>query len=366
MYSGNINLALARSYGPVCVCLLLVSLTCLAVVLLRFAGMESMPSYTIVACLLFFDNANRRHFIFNANFLPFFVLVSMIFNDNRAFGLSSDVRRVTVGVVLNIIWSFLSVMAVLQWETRFSVFRYVPISNLLVFCFFLCVHSFVYHPSEVEFVILLRACDFTILSITWMYLFCSGKMFFDSIFDCTPCVVQFGCLLFTAPVISFVTTVVFVIIFFAMTRNTQQCQGWCPVATTPDTYDHDSDIEGYVVNVHPVVTSAQVESGNEATRSAMVHVDVKHGALGLDSDVSCELMPSSVSGFPLDSSRDPTGRVGYTPLSLSTLSMDVHDLHRNSLVARQPRAASNEGEDIGEIRRLFEEAKRRHCKVNTA
>lgn len=358
MYSGSINLALARSYGPVCVCFLLVSFTCLAVVLLRFSGMESMPSYTIVACLLFFDNANRRHFIFNVDFLPFFVLVSMIFNDNRAFGLSSDVRRVTVGIVLNIIWSFLSVMAVLQWETRFSVFRYVPISNLVVFCFFLCVHSFVYHPPEVEFVILLRACDFTILSITWMYLFCSGKMFFDSIFDCTPCVVQFGCLLFTAPVVSFVTTVVFIIIFFTMTRNTQQCQGWCPVATSPDTYDHDSDIEGYAVNVHPVITSAQVESGDEATRNTVVRVDGMHGVLGLEPDVSC-------AGFSQDSSRDLVGRVGHISSSLSTLSADAHDLHRSPLVARQPRAASNDGEDMGEIRRLFEEAKRRHCKVNT-
>ena len=379
MYNSGINLTLARSYSPVCVCFFLVLFTYLMLTFLHLSGVPAVPSYTIVASVLFVDNATRNHFIFNVDCIPFFVLVSMAINEGRARTAVPDIRKAAVGITLNVMWSVVSVLAVLRWETRFSVFRYVPMSNLWVFVFFICVHSFVYHPFETDFIIFLRVFDFTVLCIAWMYLFHVKKMSVKSVFDCTLCIIQFGSLLFTSPVVAFLQTVVMCVVFFFMSKTAAGCEGVFLSSTQDDLCEHDSDIEfsGGTLSGSQVSGLQTSSLQTSSLQTSSLH------ALGLEEGVG--MCPSALKSQNRDDVIDfdcsvPVHMASHTASYMASVRQDTDSMRQDRVSHRASRATlvqsgcqhqdqarlqarlpvTENANDLGEIRKLFEEAKQRY------
>lgn len=193
-----LDLSLARTYVPVCLCAGKTGALCALLSVLRAAGTPGFNAYVLLGVLLFVDRVSQREFIFNTNTIVSFVLFSVVFDDERRAHARPGERRVLLGWVLNALWAALGFAALLRVQDRFSVFRYVAFRPLLAAAALLVVHSFVAPPPEPEAWTFVRVFDFITLSIAWIYFVNVERVSAHTVYDCTDCLVFFGHVLFTA------------------------------------------------------------------------------------------------------------------------------------------------------------------------
>jgi hypothetical protein len=315
MANDRVNLALAKSYHPVCVYVTLVAAVCTILVCLRALSVPGMQAFVVVAVVLYIDRSRRKEFLLNTNTLATFVLFSLAFNEGRRLTNAQDIRKTAAAIALNVVWAVLGVTSVLNLESTLSVFRYVPFNSLVMCSILLCIHSFVYHPIESDFIILLRVSDFTVLSFVWIYIFHSPYMNTRHVFDCNACLVQFGSVLFTAPVIAFITTVIHCAVFVYHYRTMAEQQK-THLQYQLSEREHDSDIE----------KNSHMES------NVRIHGESYHHSREHDRD---DLSPASPP---------------FIPSHPSCFSVDEHYNHQQP--SKMP--------DMSEVQQLFEEAKMRY------
>lgn len=230
-----LDLTLARTYLPACVCIMKAGCLCLALALLRALATPVFNAHVFIALLLFMDRKFRQEYIFNSNTLAMFAFAAVVFNRGRVAGQSEEMPRgkEALGLVLNCMWVLCSLAALCQVERRFALFRYIAVQPLVVTSLFVALHSFVPLPPESEAFLVLRVFDFAALSIAWIYFVNVQHVSASTVHDCTECVVFFGHVLCTPPPVTACSTVITCLLLaYLRTRwpaHDEEC--------------HDSDLE---------------------------------------------------------------------------------------------------------------------------
>lgn len=213
-----INLTLARSYHPVLIAITLGVATCTIVMTLCATQMHPFHAFVITGTVLFVDYTQRKEYIFNANNMACFIFLSLVFNSERHLHVSSESRQTAILLTCNVIWGLIAVLTLVQWEKRFTLCHYIPVSNTALSTVMFVVHSFLYYEPENDFFLILRAFDFVVLSVVWMYMFHAHRLSTTDVFDCVPCLLRFAPVLFVTPLMTFFFSALCCMVMFAMQR----------------------------------------------------------------------------------------------------------------------------------------------------
>jgi hypothetical protein len=171
-----LDLSLAYTYAPVCVCLFKISFMCSMLYAFQVSGVPSFNAHVILGCLLFIDRTYYTEKIFNTNLFSAFVLFSVILNRERSVHNQHSGAKWAITLVLNILWVLVGIGALLKLERRMSFLRYIRYDPLIVSCYFLAVHSFIDWKDENELQTVMRISNFFLVSVAWIYLFNSRFM----------------------------------------------------------------------------------------------------------------------------------------------------------------------------------------------
>jgi hypothetical protein len=205
-----LDLSLAETYVPGCVCAAKAVLLCLWVGVLRVAGVPSFNAHVLGAVLLLLDRRRGAERVVDSNSFACFVLFAIAFRDGRAVAPADvDPRRAVLGVALDVYWAAIGGAALVRVETRLSVFRYVPFRPLALCAVLLASQSFLGQAPELELWTAVRVFVFVALSMLWVYLANARHMSPEAALGCTECAVFFGSVLFTALPVAAVSTLAF-------------------------------------------------------------------------------------------------------------------------------------------------------------
>lgn len=234
-----LDLNLAHTYAPVCVCVAKIGTLCALLYALKGLGIPAFNVHVILGCLLFLDRTYYKERIFNTNVMTAFVLFSVILNTERNIHNAEEIRPTPLLVFSNAIWGLVGVLALLRAHARVDCLKAMRFNPLLAASVMLVLHSFLFWPKESEVLVMCRIFDFFVLSTSWIYLFNARAMKPNEVYNATDCIVQFGHVLFTSLVASALFTTVFFIIFFLMSRR----QIRTGLDTSYKMYLSDDDIE---------------------------------------------------------------------------------------------------------------------------
>lgn len=194
-----LDLSLARSYLPVCLCVAKMGTLCGLHSCLRLSGMAPFNVHVLLVVLLALDRCSSREFIFNTNTLTGFVFFSLVFNEGSSLPAALvDTRKSILGFALDVMWGALAIACLLRVQDRLTVFRYVHFPPLALTGLFVIIHSFVKHPPEADAWTLLRVFDFGALSLVWIYFVNVENVSASTVYDCVHCFLLFGHVLFTS------------------------------------------------------------------------------------------------------------------------------------------------------------------------
>lgn len=201
-----------------------------------------------MAIVLFLDSVWRPEHIFDANNIAGFVLFSLYFNYERNMTLTDDNRKDIFSIVVSVLWSLFGIFVTLNIDKKMPVFYYIPVNRLLVSCLFMTVHAFVFHEDENDFFTFFRIYDFVILSLTWTYLFYAQNLSTNTVFDCIPCMIRFGPVLFVTPTVTLLASASNALVLMYMYYYDAQdsCMGeerTCTTLLKSDEHSSDLDIE---------------------------------------------------------------------------------------------------------------------------
>lgn len=203
-----LDLSLAETYVPGCACVAKTGLLCGLLSSLRLAGVPALNTYVLGAALLFVDRHLYVERIFSTNALTSFVLFAVAVEDGRSVPREEvDFRKGVLGLALGAYWAAVALGALMQVQTYFSVFRYVPFRPLPLSAVLLVVHSFLLHEREFDPWVCVRVASFLVLSLAWIYVVNARNICAHGVYDCTDCVVFFGHVLFTALPVAAVSVV---------------------------------------------------------------------------------------------------------------------------------------------------------------
>jgi hypothetical protein len=236
---------------------------------LKGLGVPAFNVHVILGCLLFIDRTYYRERIFNTNVITAFVLFSAILNTERNAHNTEELRLTPVVVFSNAIWNVVGVLALLRAHVRVRCLRAAQFNPLIAACVLLVVHSFLYWPRENEVLLVCRIFDFFLLTVTWIYLFNAHVMKPNEVYNATDCIVQFGHVLFTGLVASGLATVVYLAIFFLMSRR--HIRAGIDTASKLDFSDDDEDIEAVPLSIPVDTEQAQAVEDNSLLLKQPVH-----------------------------------------------------------------------------------------------
>lgn len=240
-----LDLSLAYTYAPVCVCLFKISFMCSMLYVFQVCGVPSFNAHVILGCLLFIDRTYYKEKIFNTNLFSAFVLFSVVLNRERTAHNQHSEAKWAITLVLNILWIIVGIGALLKLERKMTFLRYIRYDPLIVSCYFLSIHSFIYWRNENEVQTVLRIADFFLISVAWIYLFNSRYMKPKNVYNATECIIQFGHILFTEPPVSVTSTLIMCIILYIMRQRKKRAQLLCASgAIGSDTEDTGDEYEG--------------------------------------------------------------------------------------------------------------------------
>ena len=232
LISSMIDLALARSYYPVCYAFLLTTCVCASVAVFSSMQIPAFNTFVIAAALLFMDNIKRKEVVFDANNLASFVLFSLVFNEERHAHVPADAGQRPVAIACNVIWLVFASLALLRCEERAPFCKYLSPNHTAVGALMLTVHSFLYHEREPEPIVVLSAVTFIAFSVMWMYVIHVQELSAKSVFDCVPCMIYFGPLLVMQPACRVLFSVWTCVVLFMMYHHQHSA------ARTYDTESH--------------------------------------------------------------------------------------------------------------------------------
>lgn len=271
-----IDLSLARSYLPVCICFFKISFLCLILSSLRTVNVTSFNIHLLLAILLYLDRCLYKEFILNTNTLTSFVLFAIIFDDERITHVPRDNKKTTAGIVLNLMWACVSFLAMYHRKRQVITFKYIPFQPLILSSVFLFVHSFIHHLPENETWFFLRIFDFMALCMGWIYFVDVKNASNNSVYDCTDVIVYFGIVLFTSIIIATMYSII-CCVFFIFTQESTKLAS-----------EHESDSESDLVasnNVEVVVAHHSPSSEkNTVKMSVGDSVHNQHDNSNIDTD----------------------------------------------------------------------------------
>lgn len=204
-----LDLSLARTYVPLCLCFAKSLGVWAAAVALRAAGVPAVSVFVALAAALFAERAAHREFIFDTNALAGFVLFALVVDAARVTdaGDADAARRAPIALALDAVWAVSGLAALLRVNERFTLFRYVPFHPLCFGAVCLVLHSFLRHTPEHEAWMMLRVFNFSALSVVWIYCVNLQSVCAARVHDCVDCCVFFGAVLFAAPAAAVLATV---------------------------------------------------------------------------------------------------------------------------------------------------------------
>lgn len=269
-----IDLSLARSYLPVCVCFFKIALLCLLLSLLRGIEVPPFNIHLLLAILLYLDRCLYKEFIFSTNTLTSFVLFAIIFDHERITHTHKDNKKTTAGIVLNLMWACITFLAMYHRKKEIITFKYIPFHPLILSSAFLFVHSFIYHLPEVEMWLFLRIFDFMVLCIGWIYFVDVQNASNVSIYDCTDVIIYFGIVLFTSITISSIYSIICCVFFLYTKRSGRQISG----------HESDSETDFCASNGIAVVVDQDELHTSSEKRSLIDSVQNSLNTTGVDPD----------------------------------------------------------------------------------
>lgn len=215
-----LDLRLAHTYAPVCVCLIKIGCMCSLLYSLTAVGIPAFNVHVILGCLLFIDRSYYKERIFNTNAFSAFVLFAVILNHERhshnQLAVGREEQKTPIYVCLNIMWVVVGMLALVKADSRLHVLRLFRFNPLVTACVMLVVHSFMFYESETEVLMFSRVFGFLVLSMIWIYLFHARHMRADHVYNATECFVQFSHVLFTHAAVSLASTVAVCVMFVIM------------------------------------------------------------------------------------------------------------------------------------------------------
>lgn len=212
-----IDLTLAKTYYPVFVAYCKGIILCFIIWSFEYFNVDKFNAYVISAAVLYVDHCVSTEYIFNTNTLVCIVLFSAVFNENCvAF---HDTSKRIAGIILNVLWSTISIASMQNIQNMFSIFQYFSYNAMFMNVLALCIHSFVQHTRDLSPFLLLRMLDFLTLSFFWVYIVHVRKISHARIYNCVECVTYFGHVLFVSITIAAISTTVICIILAVEYRS---------------------------------------------------------------------------------------------------------------------------------------------------
>lgn len=216
-----IDLNLAKSYVPACVCVAKVTILCIIRTSLNALGMHNFNIFVLLAVLLFFDRKLYHEYIFNTNTLACFVLFAIVFDEARVtYGVVDEGKQVA-GIVLNVMWVLISVLALYHSLYPIAAMQYVFFQPFVLSGFFMFMHSFVLCYQDASIWLYLRIVNFVLLSVFWTYFVDIYHIASTEVRDCSDCILYFGTILFTYIPISVISTLLLMACLVLATRSSR-------------------------------------------------------------------------------------------------------------------------------------------------
>jgi hypothetical protein len=204
-----LDLSLARTYVPLCLCFAKSLGVWVFCTTLRAAGTPPASVFVAAAAALFAERAAHNEYIFDTNAIASFVLFALAVDATRVADAldSASERRLPVALALNVVWAAAGIAALLRVHERVAFFRYVPFRPLPFGAVCLVLHSFLRHGPEHETWMMLRVFNFSALSVVWIYCVNLQGVCAARVYDCVDCCVFFGSVLFSEPPTAVLATV---------------------------------------------------------------------------------------------------------------------------------------------------------------
>lgn len=241
-----LDLTLAHTYAPVCVCAAKIAIMCIAMYALLVSGVPTFNVHVMLGCFLFIDRTYYREEIFNTNVFSAFVLFSLILNTERRVHNASlregYAARLPLYLFMNLVWACVGVLALLKAHERLSFLRMLRFDPLVAACALLVMHSFMYIEPENEAMTVYRVLAFLALSISWIYMFHAAHMRPTHVYNATECIVQFGHVLFTHVGVMTASIFMYTVLFALMARRHQRHGGGCELGQTDSECGSDDAI----------------------------------------------------------------------------------------------------------------------------
>lgn len=208
-----LDLSLAETYVPGCVCAAKAVLLCLWLGMLRVTGIPAFNTHVIGAVMLLLDRRRGRERVVDSNAFACFVLFAVAYRDGRSVSPADvDPRRAILGVALDVYWAAIGAAALARLQTRLSVFRYVPFHPLPLCAVLLASQAFLGQAPELELWTTVRVFVFAALSMMWVYRVNAPHMSPEAALGCTDCVIFFGSVLFTVLPVAAASTLAFFVV----------------------------------------------------------------------------------------------------------------------------------------------------------
>lgn len=199
-----LDLALARSYVPLCLCCAKVYGLCILIVALRSCELPYVNIFAVAASLLFVDRVSNEPYVFDTNSLTCFVFATRVLDAARTVPPGEVPEgKPAIRLALDIVWSVVAFGALVRAPERFAFFRYVPFRPTWLSAGMFALQSFLSHEPEVDGWVFLRVFNFLGLCMVWMYLVNVRQLSARTVYDGTECMVLFGhVLLMSLPVMA--------------------------------------------------------------------------------------------------------------------------------------------------------------------